>query len=139
MAANSSDSRLPSAEDPLASRGKIWFALLGGGVAWTLHLLLAYVVAEFGCLSGLGENDAGGLTVVAWLLLAVSAGALALAAAATIAAAGIRRQLHELSNVQMENARTLAFSGRLALVTNLVFTLVIAVQSVPIFYFLRSC
>lgn len=139
MNVNPSESRPLRPGNRGANRGAVWFALLGGGVAWTLHLLLAYAVAEFGCLSGLGEKQLGGLTLVAWLLLGVTAGALALAAAATLVAAGIRRRSREPSEVQTEPACTLAFSGRLALATNVVFTLVIAVQSVPIFYFLRSC
>ena len=120
-------------------RGVLWFALLGGGVAWTLQLLLAYAVSEFGCLSGMGATSVAGLTLIAWLLIAVSVGALALAASAALTAAGIRRRLRESRRDDAEAVRTAAFSGDLALVTNLVFILVILAQSVPIVFFLRTC
>ncbi len=122
-------------------RGVLWFALLGGGVAWTLQLLLAYAVSEFGCLSGLGERSAGGLTVIAWLLIGISAGAFGLASAAALMSARIRQKLrgNRRDDTATEGVRTVAFSGDLALVTNLVFLLVILAQSVPILFFLRTC
>jgi hypothetical protein len=139
MPAHEPQPSAPSPDDLLTSRARVWFALLGGAVAWTLQLMLAYIIAEFGCLSGLGEKQAGGLTVVAWLLLGLSAAALALAAGAAITAARIRRNPAGPVELQTESALTLAFSGRLGVVTNLVFLVIIAVQSVPIFYFLRNC
>jgi hypothetical protein len=123
----------------VASRGAVWFALLGGGTAWTLHLLLAYAIAEFGCLSGLGERQFGGLSLVAWLLLGMSVGALGLGAMATLVARRMRNRFAEDSAADPEEVRATGFSGRLAYVTNLAFTVVIAVQTVPIFYFWRKC
>lgn len=125
------------AAQPLSSPRSfsLWFGLVGGGVAWLLHLLLAYVVAEFGCLSGLGERHLGNWSLVTWLLLAVSAGALGLALAATLVSwRGFRRAVHG-----SESDRARRFSARLGFISNVVFTAIVAVQSVPIFYFLRSC
>lgn len=139
MKPNSDSARSSALESLPVRRAVLWFALLGGGVAWTLQLLLAYVVSEFGCLSGLGEKPAAGLTLVAWLLIGVSLGALALASAATLTAARIRRELRGRRRDEAEGVRTAAFSGDLALVTNLVFILVIVAQSVPIIFFLRTC
>jgi hypothetical protein len=129
----------PPAQGRPASNGAVWFALLGGGVAWTLHLMLAYVIAEFGCLSGLGAIRAGGISIVAWMLLGLSAGALALAILATVFAARIRRRPGGDAGEEADGTEARAFGGRLGYVTNLVFTLVIAVQSVPILYYLGEC
>lgn len=129
----------PASSARAPGRNRLWFALLGGGSAWTLHLLLAYVIAEFGCLSGFGERRLGGFSWVAWMLLVLSVLALTLALSATIFSRRLQRGAHADSSDEPENASTVAFSGRLAFITNLVFTAVIAVQSVPIFYFLGRC
>lgn len=139
MPASASRRRASGPEASAAVRARVWFALLGGGSAWMLHLLLAYAISEFGCLAGFGARHIGGLSAVAWLLLAASALALAIALGATLIARRIRRQALQPSRAATEGAQALAFGGQLAFVTNLVFSLVIAVQSVPIFYFLRSC
>lgn len=39
------------------NRWTLRFALLGGAVAWTLHLLGCYGLAEFGVLSGLVDKS----------------------------------------------------------------------------------
>jgi hypothetical protein len=144
-------------QPPALAHGRLWLALLGGGTAWTLHLLLAYTIAEFGCLSGLGERHFGGLSVVTWMLLGLSVLTLALALVATAlsrqlsrtqryasrdpstAPPGSSRNPHFHGERGPEAASTVAFSGRLAYLTNLAFTFVIAVQTVPIFYFLGRC
>jgi hypothetical protein len=118
--------------------GRFSVVLLGGGGAWTLHLLLAYAIAEFGCLSGWGRQQFAGFSLVAWLLLGLSLVALTLAGGATIAAARLRRRAEQRVS-EAEADRALVFGARLAFVTNLVFTVVIAVQSVPILYYLSGC
>ena len=63
---------------------KMGFALLGGSLAWAGHLLGAYAIAEFGCVAGLGQRYALGVTIVSWMLLIVSAIFTAMAAAALV-------------------------------------------------------
>lgn len=133
--------RSPQDPPPAPAAAAVWFNLVGGGAAWMLHLLLAYVIAEFGCLSGLGEVHLAGLTAVAWLLIGTSALALALASAATATSIRIGQHLQGPHSAKMKTAdlEATAFSGRLGLISNIVFTVVILVQSVPIFFYLREC
>jgi hypothetical protein len=127
------------AVDPLrVNRALIWFVLLGGATAWTLHLLLAYGVAEFGCLSGMGKIEMGGLTWVAWMLLGVSALAAGLAGVAIVVSLRLHRRLRA-GGAGGEGDRSTAFSVRLGLISNVVFAGVIVVQTIPIFYYLRGC
>lgn len=132
-------------EEPLHRRGSnraaLWFGLLGGGVAWTGHLLSAYLIGEFGCVSGLGERHVGGVTVVAWLIIAASLAALVLAGLATFIAFRNRErlacepqpdQVEEGSNPELEMART-------GLIASAWFVVIIAVETIPIFYYLRHC
>lgn len=115
------------------NRWMIRFALLGGAVAWTLHLLGCYGIAEFGVLSGLVEKSWAGLDAVSWLLLGWSAAMLALAALSVRAATRLR----EANTPDADLRQTLEFCARFGRASNLAFLAIIAVQSVPIFFFLR--
>jgi hypothetical protein len=128
----------PPTGDSASNRFAIWFALLGGAIAWTLHLMLAYAVAEFGCLSGLGDTHLAGLTVVTWMLFGVTVVAGGIAALAILVSLRLHRRFRHVT-ASGEGARANAFSARLGLISNIVFALVIAVQAIPIFYFLRVC
>lgn len=132
-------------EEPLHrhgfNRGSLWFGLLGGGVAWTGHLLSAYLIGEFGCVSGLGERYVGGVTVVAWLIIAASFAALLFAGSAAFIAYRNRErlsrepqpnQVKEGSEPELEMART-------GLIASAWFFVIIAVETIPIFYYLRHC
>lgn len=115
------------------TRRALWFGLLGGAVAWLVHLLLAYVIAEFGCLSPLATHTLLGVTAVAWMLLAATLVTLAGAVAATLVALRSDRRLrdhHEFAG---------AYMARLGLITSGLFVFIILVQSLPIFYYLSSC
>lgn len=128
--------------NPAAIRGvsnwRAGYHLLGGGIAWVLHLLLAYIVSEFGCLRGWEEIQFLGLSVVAWLLLFVSLGALALAGAATIASwRSAGRDGGEETGEAGADAK--AFSARFGMLTNPFFGFIILVESIPIFYYFQAC
>lgn len=114
------------------SRWTLRFVLLGGGVAWTLHLLLAYVIAEFGIVSGFVDTRWAGLDAVSWLLIGLSVAMLALAAAASWASWRVR-----CADGDDEEARTVRFCVRFGRAANVAFLVIIAVESVPIFFFLR--
>lgn len=126
--------RARSSLPPNVGRWTLRFVLLGGGVAWLLHLVLAYAIAEFGILSGLVETRWAGLDAVSWLLLAVSAAMLALAAASV----RVSRRLCQGKESDEEPRRTVRFCARFGLAANLTFLVIIAVQTIPIFFFLRS-
>jgi hypothetical protein len=121
------------------SRGALWFGLLGGAIAWTLHLMLAYVVAEFGCVGRWGERSYQGITLVAWLEVALTVATVLAAGAATFVAYRIHRCLRseaaaETSAVAAEH--NIAWAGFL---TSGLFTIVILFESIPILYYLQSC
>lgn len=107
-------------------RWTLRFCLLGGGVAWLIHLVGAWSIAEFGTL--------GGLRAVNALILALSAAMLLAAGAATLISALVRRRATDEST---EDGRTVAFCARLGVVTNAVFTAIIAAQTLPVLYFLQ--
>ena len=124
-------------ESGVPHRSKLWFGLFGGALAWTAHLMLAYLIAEFGCVGQLGERDYLGLSLVAWLELALTAlTTLAAAAATTIAYVQHRR----LQASQATNGDTTALTTAwLGLLTSGLFTFIIVFESIPILYYLQSC
>lgn len=114
--------------------------LIGGGTAWLLHLLLSYLVAEFGCLRGLGEIRILGITAVAWLLILVSLLTLALAGIATFVSWRIREKLGRAAeNADEAGDGAKHFAARAGLITNGLFFFIILVESLPILYFLHGC
>ena len=125
---------------PSAGRRSASFGLLGGGIAWLLHLLSAYVISEFGCAVGWGERIVLGLSVVAWLLLIATAITAALAGVAAWASAhngkAVRTAPERAAVAPAENT---FFTARLSLVLNGMFLFIILVQGIPIFFYLRSC
>lgn len=114
-------------------------SLLGGAVSWLLHLLLVYVVAEFGCLAGLGEVRFIGMTAVAWLLILVSVIALLMGAASTAVSHRAGGKLRAQSADPGRDFPAEAFAAQTGRMTNALFLFIILIESIPILYFLRHC
>jgi hypothetical protein len=119
-------------------RAGLWFGFVGGGFAWTLHLMTAYAIAEFGCVGGLGTRFYGNISLVAWMHLLATALAVCLAATATAVAYRIERhfQRHVPDEAQAASEK---YTARLGLIANGFFTFVIVFESIPIFFYLRDC
>ncbi len=118
---------IPSPSPPIPGRWTLRFCLLGGGVAWLLHLVGAWAIAEFGTLGG-------AVNLTPWLAV-LSGALLAIALAATWLSLRLARIYPADTG---ETLRTFRFCGRFGVVTNGAFAVVIAAQTVPIFYFLGS-
>lgn len=119
------------------SRAMLYLGLFGGAAAWALHLFLAQLVAEFGCVASWADRSAWGVTAVAWLTLAISVAMVLLAAAATVVAHRADRHMRDApASAGKDNDTYLA---RLGLITSGLFLLVIAFQTLPIFFYLRDC
>jgi len=122
------------------SDARLWFGLLGGGVAWMLHLILAWGIAEFGCVSRFHELKLLGLTAVAWAGLTMSLCMLAITAIALWVS---RRNERQIINAAVDTSqpathprRFIANSGVMA---NIVFLFIIVVQSLPFLFYLGNC
>jgi hypothetical protein len=120
------------ARDVGAGRGALWFGLLGGAAAWTAHLTLAYAAAEFGCVGGLGVRGYLGVSLVAWLELALTAVTTLVAASATAVAYRAFRRLRPDEAAER-------YAARAGLLTSGLFTFIILFESIPILYYLHRC
>jgi len=121
----------PNETSAPANRFLLWSCMWGGGLAWLLHFLAIWICAEFGCLGGWGVAGPLEISRVAWLVLTVSGVCLALAGLASYAS------WHWCS--RNSDSGIEAFVARYGTVANPVFMLVIAVQTLPVFFHLRDC
>jgi hypothetical protein len=116
----------------------LWFGLLGGPLAWLAHLLLVYVIGEFGCLSPLANRIWLGLTPVAWMVIGATAITLVPAALATLVAyRGMNRLGVARDNGDTEQGRPLLAYGGVP--ASGIAALTILVESLPVLYYLRDC
>jgi hypothetical protein len=120
-----------------ASRFRLWFGLFGGAVAWTIHFLAAYAIAEFGCVSSFRDARFLGITGVAWGILAITALTLVLAVGALLIARRSERLL--LAETREKEDEPEDFMVRVGLITSVVFVAIIVAQTLPVLYYLRSC
>lgn len=120
-----------------ASRFRLWFGVLGGAVAWTIHLLAAYAIAEFGCVSAFRDARFLGITGVAWAILALSVVTFVLAVGALLIARRSQRLL--LAEIREKEDEPEEFMARVGFITSVVFVAIIVAQTVPVLYYLRSC
>jgi len=121
------------------SRGALWFGLLGGAVAWTAHLMLAYATAEFGCVSRLEEYAIREISAVAWLLLLWTVVTTLVAAAATVVAYRCYDRLRSAAAAGDSVANVELSLARVGLLTSGLFTFVILFESLPIVFYLHHC
>ena len=131
----STDTRPLLAPTPLSPpvQRRLWFAQLGGGIAWTLHLLGSYLIAEFGCVSGLDRHTWLGIVLPAWLLIVWSLLTWLIAAASLGAARRLSR------DAQQDPRALLRTGARIGTWLGGLFTAIVAVESLPIVFFLGGC
>lgn len=118
--------------------------LFGGAICWTIQLLFAVVVSEWGCISGMGDARFFGVTTIAWSVIAVSLLAMALTGwVMRWSLESSRRQSRSDtesagagSSAKRESAGYLA---QVAVWSNGLFLLIIVAQTIPILFYLTEC
>src|SRR5690606_7677817 len=123
----------------LQPRTELWLSAWAGGTAWLIHLLVAYGLGEFGCLSGWGKSTFAGVSLVAWLVLGASIIALAGAGWATWISVRARDRFLPRPGEEASAESAELGLAQTALIANVTFLAIIAVQTIPFFFFLREC
>jgi hypothetical protein len=124
---------------PSVNRWALYFGLVGGPIAWLIHLLVAYVVAEFGCLTPFRDVSYAGITAIAWIILGVTVLTLLAALAATYTAYRLDLVLEVDLRGGTDTPLSRAHLARLGIITSGIFAFIIIAETIPVFYFLRSC
>lgn len=120
-------------------RSALWFGLLGGAGAWTAHLLLAYLIAEFACVAGKDASHWLGIMTPAWWLIAMSVTMLLLSGSATLLARLLVRRLRQRNWSGDRAAEAGSYMAKTGYYMSMLFTFIIAAQSIPIFFYLQRC
>lgn len=121
---------------------RLWVGVWGGGIAWTVHFLLAAGIAEWGCLTGLSARSLWGMTAVAWSIILVSVVMALIAMAVTWIACYEMRRLNLRSDEQSDPYDRLGnrrFMARTGFAVSAFFLLIIIAQSLPILFYLSEC
>jgi hypothetical protein len=127
---------------PGVSRSRLWFGLLGGAIAWFVHLVGASIISEWGCLSGLHQNELAGITVVAWMLIGLSVIMAIIAVVAASSAFQVNRHYNQAAGGdahESDEHGTDVYMARVGVWSSGLFVLIILAESLPILYFLTEC
>ncbi|HEX7002931.1 MAG TPA: hypothetical protein VF168_01940 [Trueperaceae bacterium] len=111
----------------------MWFGVLGGGIAWSLHLLASYLLTESVCAVDPPRFQLLGLQGTSLLLLGITVLTALLALAAVIVGAG--RWSKWRGDDENQPASYLSLTG---LILSSAFLLIILVEGLPPL-FLEAC
>jgi hypothetical protein len=123
---------------PGVRRVALWTGLIGGGLAWTLHLVSVYAIGEFGCVAGLGERHYAGISLVAWMVIAATAATAGLGILATFVAYRSARRSPDRAFREMPSDGEQA-TARAGVLASGFFTFVILFEAIPVLFYLRDC
>jgi hypothetical protein len=117
----------------------LWFATLGGFLAWTVHLFAAWSMVEVTCLSG--HEDISGVPLSVATMIAVLVPAAVTLAALAVAVTAWRRVRREPDSADDVGPNRLSRTRLLATVglwSNLLFFAIIAFDGIAVVVF-PSC
>lgn len=112
--------------------------MLGGAVAWLIRFLLAYAISEWRCTPPVDTASFLGMTGTAWLLAGVSVVLFAAALAAAGVSYRIMRRVRA-SRPDVQDGNVEWFMAQAGAVLSLLFALIIAVETIPIFFLGTYC
>jgi hypothetical protein len=129
----------PMPSPPLVRRAApwlLWFAVLGGATAWTVHLLVAWGLEEIACASGSRSSDVLGVPL-AVAIAAATLLTLAVSVAALVVAWRLWRRTRAAADGEVRVARA-SFMAVVGLWADALFTLGILYGAVALL-FIRPC
>lgn len=122
-----------------ATRGALWFGVLGGAIAWFVHLALVYTLAEAACITGFPWFTVLGFHGTLLLIVIVTLLTLAVTVVAGVVAYRNRRLLDESNGpIAPLNRGASEHMVRGGVYLSVFFVLLILVETLPIF-FMRPC
>lgn len=105
----------------LPSGRRLWFAFLGGALAWAVHIGARYPLVEVACNSGLGV----------WVLHAVTALCLGVALAAGVVSWRLCERLETADHFPLR--RRSLFMARSGIFLSALFAFIIVLEAMPAF------
>lgn len=129
------------ASDLPVSESRLWFGLLGSPIAWLIHLVVVYTLAEVTCVADSFNFTVLGLDGGVSLILIVTLLTLVLAVAAGVVAYGSDRRLRRQER-EHESFNDRGVSGQMArwgMHLTVLFVFIIGVETIPVFFYLQPC
>lgn len=122
-------------------RASLWLGVLGSPVAWFLHLVLVYTIAEATCVSGFPGFSALGLHGGVLLILAVTLFTMLLTGASGLLAHGTGRRLTRQHGDRERSGDRgvgphMTRGGRYL---SVLFLFIIAFETIPVLFYLNPC
>ncbi len=139
MSLSNNDSESRNVQGP--DRRALVFSLFAGAFAWTVHLILAATIAEWGFTAGLGDRLLWGVNAIAWSVIALTVCAVTTTAIATMSAFHLSRSYRgegrgsAVDTMDLRDDSDL-FLAQVSLWGNFLFLCTILAQSVPILFYL---
>lgn len=122
------------------TRGTLWFGLLGGAVAWFVHLVVIVGVVETGCVAGVeGLSGLIGLSAQG-VILALVVAATVLTLGVTIASGLVAYWNLKVLRARGEELDAPVARGagyhmtRSGIYLSILFVFIIVVETIPIFF-----
>lgn len=94
-------------------------------ILWAIHFMVIYALAEFGCQAGMGQTSR---FIIGVTLLLIILGIFS-----------IYKSIKLSQKFQRETSPLFYFLTHYGILNNIVFTFIMAYQSVPVFYFRGEC
>ena len=125
---------------------RMWLSLIGGGLAWTVHLVFSATLAEWGISASLDNRMFMGVNHIAWVVMTVTGVSLAATLWALWGSAKLLNHFRQQLDLKMsvDNAEatqefadssTGVYLMRVGICSNCVFLLVILAQSLSVFFY----
>ena len=116
----------------------LWSALVLPGVAWLVHFLGIWAIAEYGCVAkGFPRGAFLGVMDLAWVVLVWSVILLGVVVYLGMLSSRVRRHLKAMATSEVRDSDL--FMARAGIYSAFLFGFIIAVQTIPIFYYLERC
>jgi hypothetical protein len=112
----------------------IWFALIGGGIAWMARFLVIWIISEFACIGAAPAWGSGISTAVVMMLASLPF--IAIAGYATYVSYGLTK---DAGRHPSDRDNTHGFMAKVGLITNPLFIGIMLIESLPMFFFLNEC
>lgn len=120
------------------TQATLWFGVLGGAIAWFVHLVLVYTLAEAACITGFPWFTVLGFHGALLLIVIVTLLTLAVTVASGVVAYWNRQLLDAGGSIPPLNRGASKQMVRSGVYLSVFFVFLILVETLPIF-FMRPC
>ncbi|MFW7381881.1 MAG: hypothetical protein ACOH5I_23950 [Oligoflexus sp.] len=127
-------------EDDNKAIAVLWLGFLGTAILWFIGFLYAWIVSEFGCQSAARDTVILGVSLVAVLQLVGRLVVLAIAFSLLRYCQRIlKKASHTAAYADIQEDTLKIFLARSGLIAGQILFAVLLVESIPIFFFLKTC